>query len=83
MTGRLGSRDWSGAVDLTPQTLHRWRSVVLFVGGFVGAAYEVVVDHGDRPTVLILLAGMMGLPAFIPVRKTPDPPGPPPPKPDP
>lgn len=57
---------------LTQRQLRTARSVVLFVGGFLGAAYEVVVDHADRPTILILLAGMMGLPAFLPSRKTDD-----------
>jgi hypothetical protein len=43
----------------------RVRSALLFLGGFFGAGYEVVIDHIERPSVLILLGGMMGLPAFI------------------
>jgi hypothetical protein len=57
---------------MTPQQLRTARSVVLFVGGFAGAAYEVVIDHAERPAILILLAGMMGLPAFLPSRKSDD-----------
>jgi hypothetical protein len=54
---------------VTPQTLRTARSVTLFTGGLLGAAYEVVFDHADRPAILILLAGMMGLPAFLPSGK--------------
>lgn len=59
----------------TPARLRTARSVALFTGGLAGTAYEIVVDHADRPSVLILLAGMMGLPAFLPSRTAkPDPP---------
>jgi hypothetical protein len=49
----------------TPRTLRLWRSIALFVVGIAGIAYEVVVDHGDRPTLLLLLGAMVGLPAFL------------------
>ena len=54
---------------MTDQTLRRARAVALFVGGFGGFIYELVADHGERPTILIMLAGMMGLPVFIPKPK--------------
>jgi hypothetical protein len=45
--------------------LRLYRSVALFVAGLLGTGYEVVVNHVERPSVLVLLAGMMGLPAFF------------------
>ena len=46
----------------------RWptlRSITLFFGGFAGAFHETVVAHAERPTLLLLFAAMMGLPAFL------------------
>jgi hypothetical protein len=48
-------------------TPRRLRSTVLFVVGIVGIIYEVVFDKLERPTVLILLAAMVGLPALLSV----------------
>jgi hypothetical protein len=45
----------------------RLRSIVLFVVGIAGIVYEIVIDHAERPTLLILLAAMVGLPAFLKV----------------
>jgi len=39
--------------------------VVLFVAGLLGIVYETVFDSADRPSLLILFAGMIGLPAFL------------------
>lgn len=41
------------------------RDGVLFVAGLAGVAYETIVTGGDRPTLLLLFAAMMGLPAFL------------------
>lgn len=41
------------------------RNAVLFVAGILGAAHETVIAHGERPTLLLLFAAMMGLPAFL------------------
>ncbi len=41
------------------------RDVVLFVVGLAGIVYVTVTDGGDRPTLLILFGGMVGLPAFL------------------
>jgi hypothetical protein len=41
------------------------RDVILFLSGLGGVAHETVLAHADRPTLLILFAAMMGLPAFL------------------
>lgn len=41
------------------------RNTVLFVAGLLGAGHELLVSKGERPTLLLLLGGMMGLPAFL------------------
>jgi hypothetical protein len=46
----------------------RWpvaRDIILFVGGFAGVLHETLLVHVDRPTLLILFAAMMGMPAFF------------------
>ena len=61
----------------------RWpvvRDIVLFLGGFAGVLHETLVVNVDRPTLLILFAAMMGMPAFFhPVGQSqqgpPSPPG--------
>lgn len=50
-----------------PSTPHALRSAVLFVVGIGGIIYEIVVEHGDKPTLLVLLGAMVGLPAFLSV----------------
>lgn len=42
------------------------RNLILLIGGLLGVAHETLLEHGERPTLLILFAGMMGLPAFLP-----------------
>lgn len=41
------------------------RDGVLFAAGLAGVAYETLHSGGDRPTLLLLFAAMMGLPAFL------------------
>lgn len=41
------------------------RDIVLFVGGLAGIAYETLVENVDRPALLAVFAGMLGLPWFI------------------
>jgi hypothetical protein len=41
------------------------RDVILFFGGLAGVFNETVLTHTERPTLLILFAAMMGLPAFL------------------
>lgn len=41
------------------------RDVILFFGGLAGVFNETVLTTTERPTLLILFAAMMGLPAFL------------------
>lgn len=46
----------------------RWsslRDIFLFLGGMVGVGHETLIATAERPTLLILFAAMMGLPAFL------------------
>ena len=46
----------------------RWpffRDMALFAGGLAGVAHETLVAAKERPTLLILFAAMLGLPAFL------------------
>lgn len=56
-----------------------FRDIVLFVVGLGGVLHETVLTASERPTLLILFAAMMGLPAFL--RQPGSPPGPELPKP--
>jgi hypothetical protein len=55
----------SGPDRFDSATLRKLRSIALFVVGLGGIVYEITIDHGDRPTLLILLGAMVGLPAFL------------------
>lgn len=50
---------------MSSETLRRARSASLFLGGLAGIAYETLAQDAERPTLLILFAAMVGLPAFI------------------
>lgn len=41
------------------------RNTFLFVAGMAGVAHETLLQHAERPTLLILFAAMMGMPAFL------------------
>lgn len=41
------------------------RDLLLFFGGMAGAIHETLISGAERPTLLILFAAMMGLPAFL------------------
>lgn len=41
------------------------RDSVLFTLGLVGIAYETLAHQAERPTLLLLFAAMVGLPAFL------------------
>lgn len=48
--------------------MRRWstiRDVLLFVGGLAGVVHETVGSAPERPTLLLLYAAMMGLPALF------------------
>lgn len=44
---------------------HTGRDLTLFVLGLLGTAHETLVTAGERPSLLVLFAAMMGLPAFL------------------
>ncbi len=49
-----------------PNGFTGWRDTVLFVSGIGLIFYEAILREGpERPTLLILYAGMVGLPAFL------------------
>jgi hypothetical protein len=48
-----------------PPTFIQVRTAVLFGAGLAGVVYETLVSQSDRPTLLILFSGMMGLPLFL------------------
>lgn len=41
------------------------RDLVLFTGGLLGVIHETLLTDGERQSLLILFAGMMGLPVFL------------------
>jgi hypothetical protein len=41
------------------------RDLILFSGGLLGIAHETVIADVERPTLLLLFAAMVGLPAFL------------------
>lgn len=47
------------------------RDIGLFVGGMAGVVHETLITGQERPTLLILFAAMMGLPAFLGGRDEP------------
>jgi hypothetical protein len=65
------------------------RTIVLFTAGLAGIAYETLVENAEKPTLIVLFAAMIGLPAFLNKDEkdraqakeslTPPPPPPPPP----
>lgn len=47
------------------QAIHLRRDTVLFIAGLAGVVYETAFENVERPSLLMLFAGMMGLPAFL------------------
>jgi hypothetical protein len=41
------------------------RDTVLLVAGLLGVFHETFVSESERPALLVLFGGMMGLPAFL------------------
>jgi hypothetical protein len=41
------------------------RTITLFVGGLAGIAWETLGEKSERPTLLVVFAAMIGLPAFL------------------
>lgn len=44
---------------------HISRDSMLFAGGLLGVLHETVLTNVERPSLLVLFGGMMGLPAFL------------------
>jgi hypothetical protein len=57
------------ALKVTPRIT--W-PVILRTFGLVGAAWEIFHEHVDRPYILALLGGCLGLPEFITGKKKDD-----------
>lgn len=46
--------------------MKQWRDVLLFLTGLALIVHEAVLRSGpERPTLLVLYAGMVGLPVFL------------------
>jgi hypothetical protein len=41
------------------------RDSLLFLGGLLGVLHETLLTNVERPSLLVLFGGMMGLPAFL------------------
>lgn len=50
---------------MTLKTSKIGRNTILFVAGLAGVAHETLLNNSDRPTLLLVFAAMIGLPAFI------------------
>lgn len=55
-------------------TIRVTRNTTLFIVGLLGVAHETLLNDADRPTLLLLFAAMIGLPAFISQDAKGDPP---------
>ena len=51
-----------GSLDAAFPTVRRY---VLLVAGLLGVGYETLYDKGQKPALLILLGGMMGLSELV------------------
>lgn len=54
MAGRDDQRAWKDA-----------RDAILFLAGLLGIVHQTVLAHPPEPTLLLVFAAMMGLPAFL------------------
>ena len=50
---------------LSPRGVRVTRATTLYIVGLLGIAHETLVSEGDRPTLLLLFAAMIGLPSFL------------------
>lgn len=54
---------------MTTRRRRRWRHLrrdtVLFIFGLLGIVYETAFDNIERPSLLVIFAGCLGLPAFL------------------
>lgn len=54
----MSQRSWTSIFNAV-------RDPILFIAGLLGTGYETIVQKVDRPSLLALYAGMMGLPAVL------------------
>lgn len=52
-------------MSISDKRLRITRDGILFVSGLIGIAHETLIAKTDRPTLLLLFAAMIGLPAFL------------------
>jgi hypothetical protein len=52
-------------MSLRPKRFRISRDGVLFLAGLLGVLHETAFVDQERPTLLLLFAAMMGLPAFL------------------
>lgn len=52
-------------MSISPRRIRVTRDGILFLSGLIGIGYETVISQTDRPTLLLLFAAMIGLPAFL------------------
>lgn len=50
---------------LTQGKIRLTRDSIVFFSGLLGVVHETVISNAERPTLLLLFAAMMGLPAFL------------------
>lgn len=62
MTLALGSVTVS---PFRPPRVNITRDAILFITGLVGVLHETIAYNGERPSLLVLFAGMMGLPLYL------------------
>lgn len=43
----------------------RLRETIRFFAGLAGLAYEMIIEHSDRPVLLGIFAGMIGLDVLL------------------
>jgi hypothetical protein len=63
-----------GPVFYPDTAFYRGLITVVFLVGLAGVVYEIVVDHGNNPALLVLFGAMVGLPRCLRARRTVYPP---------
>jgi hypothetical protein len=53
-----------------PKVIRPWysritRDIILFTGGLLGVAHETLLGSAERPFLLAIFGGMMGMPVFL------------------
>ncbi len=48
------------------------RDTIMFSAGILGFAHETLIEHSDRPNLLLACLALVGLPPFLPKRNDKD-----------